>query len=267
MICHEEEVMGTVVSYSVTPGDISAHELALAMAESNAELHRLDDLFSTWQAESPMSRFRRGELDPTEVPGEIPTVLGLCAALKRVSEGWFDPWAIAGGVDPTGLVKGWAIDRATAVLADAGVRRALVNGGGDIATHGTADDEDGGWRVGIRHPWHPDGLACIIELVAGSAVATSARYERGEHLVDPFAGRASRRQTGRRVASATVVGESLAVADGLATALAVGGDALPGDEPLQPGYEAYRIYEDGNEESTPRFPFWTVKAEPSLSAR
>ncbi|MGO9909559.1 MAG: FAD:protein FMN transferase [Acidimicrobiales bacterium] len=267
-IRHTEEVMGTVVTYLVDPGDCSERELTLALRASAEELHRLDELFSTWKPHSPMSRFRRGELEPSDVPVEIIQVLELCSAVKKTSEGWFDPWALEGGVDPTGLVKGWAIERATALLAHAGVGSALLNGGGDIASagpHGRGPDgtdaqpgtatatTDCSWRIGIQHPWRSGGLACVVDLVAGSSVATSGRYERGEHLIDPFV--ASSSAPRRRVASATVTGPSLAVADGLATALAVAGEALWGSHPLQEGYESYRIYEDGVEEWTVGFPF------------
>jgi thiamine biosynthesis lipoprotein len=270
-IRHAEEVMGTVVVYLVDPGECSEGDLALAMGASVEELHRLDELFSTWKANSPMSRFRRGELERSEVPREIPLVLEMCSEVKQISRGWFDPWALDGGVDPTGLVKGWAIERATALLAEAGVASALVNGGGDVASYdscgpggqtGTAGSGVRMWRVGIQHPWAKDGLACVVELAAGSSVATSGRYERGEHLVDPFAARGISRPPRRRVASTTVIGPSLAIADGLATALSVAGEALSVAEALEEGYESYRIYEDGTEESTASFPF--APSQPGL---
>ena len=74
------------------------------------------------------------------------------------------------------------------------------------------------------------------------AVATSGTYERGAHLVDPHTG-----QPGCRAASATVTGPSLAMADALATALAVGGDAaLEAVEGLA-GYAGYLIRPDGTQ--------------------
>ena len=147
-----------------------------------------------------------------------------------------------GGVDPTGLVKGWAVERALAVLRAAGIPAALINGGGDVAAYGgPAPGEP--WRIGVRHPWRPGALAGIIEVQA--AVATSGTYERGSHLIDPHTGRA-----GSRAVSATVTGPSLTLADALATAVAVGGDEALGLVAGLEGYEGYLIRPDGSETGT-----------------
>ena len=99
-----------------------------------------------------------------------------CRAARQASGGWFDPWAMPGGFDPTGLAKGWAVDRALDVLRRSGLAGAMVNGGGDLAAFG-APATGQRWRVGIRHPWCDRSLAGIIEV--GAAVATSGSYERG----------------------------------------------------------------------------------------
>ncbi|MHB8457386.1 MAG: FAD:protein FMN transferase, partial [Acidimicrobiales bacterium] len=232
--------MGTVVSYRVRHSNGSDSQIALAIDRSTAELRRLDDMFSTWKPESPMSRFRRGELDTAELPAEISTVLELSGKAKELTQGWFDPWALPGGVDPTGLVKGWAIERAAVVLQEQGVLSALVNGGGDICAIGPGD-EGGEWRVGIRHPWKSEALAGVIRVSGGSAVATSGSYERAGQLIDPFAGAADR-WSHLRAISVTVTGPVLSMADAFATAAAAAGvkggamvDALVGE-----GYQTYR---------------------------
>jgi thiamine biosynthesis lipoprotein len=248
--------MGTVVSYRIEPGDLSDGDVRAAIDASTAELHRLDDVFSTWKADSPMSRLRRGELTAEAAPAEIAIVLRLCETAKEATGGWFDPWALPGGVDPTGLVKGWVLERAAELLEVRGVPAAMVNGGGDIVTFGSR------WAVGIRHPWRADALACVVVLTSGVAVATSGTYERGEHLVDPFAERGGAFAAGSHgmrhpaVISASVVGPSLTMADAFATALAVAGPAGdPVAEQLAAeGYESYRIFDDGAEAWTPGFP-------------
>jgi thiamine biosynthesis lipoprotein len=239
VVVHDEAVMGTVCSFLVRPGAAGPERARAAVAEACALLHRVDATFSTWVADSPLSRHRRGELALGDCPPEVAEVLRLAAVVRRATAGWFDPWALPGGVDPTGLVKGWAVEQAADVLATAGVAGALVNAGGDIATIGTPDD-GGPWRVGIRHPWRPDALACV--LAATSAVATSGTYERGAHLVDPRSG-----QPGCRAASATVTGPSLALADGFATALAVGGDDAFELVEAVDGYACYLVRPDGTE--------------------
>ena len=189
-----------------------------------------------------MSRLRRGELALAEAPSEIAEVLDLCDAAKTATAGWFDPWAMHGGVDPTGLVKGWIVERAAKLLRRSGVASAMINAGGDIAAFGEPSPGQR-WRIGIRHPWRVDALACVLEIV--SAVATSGTYERGEHLVDPFTGKHA-----SEVASATVTGPDLAIADALATALAVAGEIGLDFVRDAVGYDAYMILLDGTEVST-----------------
>jgi FAD:protein FMN transferase len=244
---HAEPVMGTVVSFSVVPDARSGQAAVRAINAACAVLHRADRTFSTWDPQSPVSRLRRGAAALRDLPAEVTEVLDLCAEARKASGGWFDPWAIAGGVDPTGLVKGWAVERALAVLRDTGMRAAMVNGGGDIAVFG-APAPGQRWRVGIRHPWRAGALAGVLEATA--AVATSGSYERGAHLLDPFTGlRAS------RAASATVTGPSLALADALATALAVGGDKVLSIVGGLDGYAGYLIRPDGSEAETGGFAF------------
>ena len=241
-VAHAEPVMGTVVSLVVFPGRRPICDPGEAINSACARLHEIDRIFSTWNPESPMSRLRTGSCSLDEVPAEIPQVLDLCREMKLLSGGLFDPWAMPGGVDPTGLVKGWAIDMALETLRAGGAAAAIVNGGGDVAMFGRPPDGRS-FRIGIRHPWRPGSLACVLEIE--SAVATSGRYERGPHLIDP---RDQSRPS--HVASATVTGPCLAVADALATALAVGGDEVFDRVDALEGYDAYLVGSDGSERAT-----------------
>ena len=241
-LSHDEEVMGTVVSFRILSYRRAEEEVLRAVSDACAFLHYVDDTFSTWKPASPLSRLRRNEVGIGDVPADIPAVLALCEEAREMSGGWFDPWAMPGGVDPTGLVKGWAIEQSAGLLSDAGVDAAILNGGGDIAVIGSPEGSSY-WPVGIQHPWRPEALACSIAVDA--SVATSGSYERGLHLLDPRNARPS-----REVASATVTGPSLAFADALATALAVGGH--PAWELIThlEGFEAYMILADGTERSS-----------------
>jgi FAD:protein FMN transferase len=235
-------VMGTVVSFTVVPGGLPEAAVHDSLDAACAILRQADATFSVWDPQSPVSRLRRGEIPLDQAPPEVSDVFALCRTARTLSRGWFDPWAMPGGVDPTGLVKGWAVERALGVLREAGVAGALVNGGGDLAAFGSPAPAPR-WRIGIRHPWRHDALACIIEIHA--AVATSGTYERGPHLFDPATGR-----PGNRAVSATVTGPSLALADALATAVAVGGDDALAAVAALDGYAAYLIRPDGTEADT-----------------
>jgi len=247
-IHHVERVMGTAVTVDVYTRDGEPRgALSLDVARARAVLHRADAVFSTWKADSPLSRLRRGEITLEEAPADVAEVLELCATARAVSGGWFDPWAMPGGVDPTGYVKGWAAQRALAELSSSEVSGALVNAAGDVAGFGGPGIADT-FRIGIVDPFSPGHLACVVGLVGG--LATSGTYERGPHLIDPRSWRPR-----ALVASASVSGPDLGLADALATALAVAGaDGLAWFEALE-GYEALIFTLDGASQWTEQFPF------------
>ena len=248
---HDEAVMGTVVSIDIYPSKITRQAEILALARARKTLHQVDAVFSTYREFSPMSRLRRGEISLDEAPREMVEVLELCKTVGEMSEGWFDAWAMPGGVDPTGLVKGWSAKRALDDLVAAGVEVASVNAGGDIATVGVPEGQDH-WHFGIQDPFVPDRIVRVVK-VAG-AIATSGSYARGAHLIDP---RSKRAIIG--VASATVVGEDLTFADGLATALAVAGPPLLGAIE-RAGYLGVVITNDRQQLASEMFPFAVTDA-------
>ena len=195
LVTHAEPVMGTVVSFALHPGELPGPDLRAALNAACAVLQDADGVFSTWDPGSPLSLLRRGA-PRTAPPPVMAEVEAACRQARDASGGWFDPWAMPGGYDPTGLVKGWAVHNALRTLDQAGIPAALVNGGGDLAAFGMPGPGRC-WRAGIRHPWRASGLAAVIEV--HGAVATSASYERGAHLMDPRTG-----QPGGQAASATV---------------------------------------------------------------
>lgn len=251
------ETMGTVVSLEVTqPGAGSPSEESDAWrSDAQAAVERAwgvlrdaDRVFSLWKPQSPMSRLRRGEITVAEAPTQVAEVVSLCEDARDLSCGWFDPWRLPGGFDPTGLVKGWAAARALAEIERSGVTAgAMLNAGGDVAVFGEPTPGQP-WRVGVRTPQSDDRLHAVVELWRG-AVATSGTYERGEHVLDPETGAPV-----TAVVSTTVTGPDLMLADVLATALlASGGRALRCITHLD-GYEAMLVSADGSLRATRGFP-------------
>jgi thiamine biosynthesis lipoprotein len=236
--------MGTVVTIDV---HTAGARISGRLATARMLLQQADTIFSTWKPDSPVSRLRRGEITLAEAPAEVREVLELCAIARELSHGWFDPWAMPGGIDPTGYVKGWAAQRALGAFRTSGISGALVNAAGDIASFGELPDGTP-FRIGITDPFSPGRLAEIVYLT--SAIATSGTYERGNHLIDPRSGRPV-----ARAASASVTGPDLGLADALATALAVSGP--PGLDLIETldGYEALIIALDGRRHWTEHFPF------------
>jgi thiamine biosynthesis lipoprotein len=202
-----------------------------------AWLRDVDARFSPFRPDSAVARHARGE---AAHDAELDAVLAHCAALRAATGGYFD--ARAGGVlDPSALVKGWAVDRAAALLDAAGVRRWCLDAGGDVRVRG------GGWRVGIRHPGERHRLAGVLALDDG-AVATSGAYERGQHVLDPHTGRPP-----RGVRAVTVVGPELAGADAYATAAFAMGARGPAWTATLRGHGAMTVLDDDRVLATPAF--------------
>jgi len=241
-IRHAEHVMGTVVSFDV-PGSARGDG---SLDAAIRWLHWVDRVFSPYRADSDVSLLARAEVTTDGCAPEVAEVLAACAFVRDLSGGYFTS-APGGQFDPSGYVKGWAVERAAALLARAGSADHLVNGGGDVQCAG-GRGPDNPWRVGIADPLHPGGLAMVVE-ARDSAVATSGTAERGAHIIDPHTGRPA---TG--LASLTVTGPSLALADAYATAAVAMGPDLARDwtESLE-GYEAFAITDTDESWQTPGF--------------
>ncbi|MFJ4471787.1 FAD:protein FMN transferase [Streptomyces sp. NPDC089424] len=197
-----EHVMGFPVSLRIDDEHVP-QGLADAVY---AWLREVDDRFSPFKPHSEVSRLDRGEIGRDDVSPDLAVVLDVCERYRVASGGAFDARLPGRGLDPCAVVKGWSVQRAAEMLRAAGVRRFCLNAGGDVVVAG------GPWRVGVRHPERADRLCTVLELTEG-AVATSAPYERGEHILD---GRTGRPATG--LLSVTVVAPTLTEADALATA-------------------------------------------------
>jgi thiamine biosynthesis lipoprotein len=204
-----EQIMGTAISIDLQDAGIPP----AAIEEAFEYLRDIDRRFSTYKPDSEISRLSRGEIGESECSEDVRQVLALCDQIRQITEGYFDIRAHLwdGGLDPSGVVKGWSLEKAGRILEAAGARNYCINGGGDIVIRGEPSP-GAAWRVGIRHPLEADKLAAVLA-VRGGAVATSGAYERGDHVLDPFTGRPP-----KGVLSITVVGPSLTYADAYATA-------------------------------------------------
>jgi FAD:protein FMN transferase len=143
---------------------------------------QVDETFSTFKRESEIRRIARCELAVAEASPDVRWVLARCEELRDETDGHFDARA-SGALDPSGLVKGWSVERAAALLAQAGLENYAVNAGGDIRLRGGALPA-AVWSVGIQHPWLRDRGAAVVE-GRDLAVATSGTYARGDHVLDP----------------------------------------------------------------------------------
>jgi thiamine biosynthesis lipoprotein len=209
-------------------------------------LRVVDETFSTYKPESEISRIERGELSPDDAHPDVGEVLGRCEQLREDTRGYFDSEA-AGSLDPSGLVKGWAVDRAAAILEEAGAENFAIYAGGDVVVRGCASPGQP-WHLGIRHPHRADRVAAVVA-ATDLAIATSGAYARGDHVVDPHTGRPP-----SGLLSVTIAGPELATADAYATAAFAMGREGPAWTAQLDGYEAMSILETETVLSTPGFP-------------
>ena len=235
-----EAVMGTTVSIDIQPPLVPEAILDDVLDR----LHDVDARFSPYRADSEVSRLADGSLLEADASLDVRHVLAVCDHLAVATGGAFDArhHRTDGRLDPSGYVKGWAIEEAAWLIDSAGGRNYWINAGGDIVARGLAAPGRP-WRVGIRHPDHADKVAAVLA-VTDRAVATSGSYERGDHIADPRGGVVA--PAGLR--SVTVVGPGLGFTDAYATALYVMGlDGLGwlATQPDLADYAAYAITDDG----------------------
>ena len=207
-----------------------------AVAGAFADFRLLDRVFSPFNPESEVSRLARGELSVEEAGPLVGQAVELCRQYRLATRGYFDAWA-TGSFEPSGLVKGWAIDRAAGILERHGARSYFVDAAGDVLARGR-NGEGGPWRVGIRHPVERGKVVRVV-LAEDLAVATSGTYEKGGHILDPHTGLPA-----TELLSFTVAGPDILEADVYATAgFAMG---MAGLELVAgvPGYEAFAIGHD-----------------------
>ncbi len=225
--------MGTVFSFvlsmSVTPETVRAIE---------KELDRVDRLFSTYRPDSQIARLNARQIRLADCSREVREVLAACAEAEHRTSGWFTA-KYAAGTDPAGVVKGWAIRRASDLLRAAGSACHAVNGGGGVlVVADPAADEP--WRVGVpagTGPGHP------LTVITGHnfSVATSGNSERPGEIRDPFT-----RLPSLTWSAFSVTGPDIVEADAFATAAVAMGRPAVGWLETVPGYEAIAVDSSGH---------------------
>ncbi|HEY3605098.1 MAG TPA: FAD:protein FMN transferase [Sporichthyaceae bacterium] len=239
-----EQVMGLPVSVLARGAQAQSARAAEAVTAVYAELREVDALFSPYRADSEMQRLGRGELKLGAAHPDVQEVAELCARARADTDGLFDADRPDGRWDPSGLVKGWAVERAARHLSAVAVDWCL-NAGGDVVLLCPSGEP---FRVGIEDPVEPSRLSAVVVCSAG-AVATSGTAARGGHLYHPGSG-----STVVAAGSVSVCGPSLCAADVLATAVFVGGPDALALVRRQPAYSALRIAPDGRHHATPGWP-------------
>jgi thiamine biosynthesis lipoprotein len=238
-----EHVMGMPISLAMRGRHARDEPGRAAWADAMAVLREVDRVFSTYRADSVVSRLARGEIAPADCPPEVAEVLALGAAAEAASSGAFavrrrgpDGEVV---LDPTGVVKGWAVERAAAPLRALEATDFCLSAGGDMTCR-TLDPASPPWRIGIEDPHDPSRIIAVVPIVTG-AVATSGTAHRGSHLVDARTGLPP-----VGLASVTVVAGSLTDADIDATAAYAQGREAARWLSGRPGRTGLVVWDDGS---------------------
>lgn len=203
----------------------------------------VDRRFSTYRPDSEISAINRGDVPVRDWSGQMMDVIRIAEQTRRETAGYFDIHRPDGVLDPSGIVKGWAIRNAAEIVRRADVSDFFIEAGGDIQSSGrNASGRD--WSVGIRNPFQANEIVKVV-YPRGHGVATSGTYARGQHIYNPRAAH----DPISDIVSLTVIGSDVLEADRFATAaFAMGKDGILFIEQTQ-GLEGYLI--DSNRRATP----------------
>lgn len=225
-------LMGMHITVEVADADVSKDSIGKVFSY----FKYVDDKFSTYKKNSEITQINKGKLKKNRYSPDMKIIFGLADKTKKETNGYFDILN-QGKLDPSGIVKGWAIYNAAKILKEGGCHNFYVDAGGDIQTYGV-NGEGKPWKVGIRNPFKTREIVKVVN-ISGEGVATSGTYERGEHIYNP------KGELENSVKSITVIGRNVLEADRFATAaFAMGKTGIEFVESLA-GLEGYMIGVDG----------------------
>jgi thiamine biosynthesis lipoprotein len=234
-------LMGMPITVEIVDAQAQAEDIDAVFAFFDY----VDKKFSTYKPASEISRINRG-LSKSKWSRDMRTVLQLCEQTKQLAHGYFD---IAQGeqLDPSGLVKGWAIQKTAELLKKRGFKHFYIEAGGDTQVSGRSA-KGKPWTIGIRSPFNRNEIIKTI-VAQNEGIATSGSYIRGQHVYNPL--RPGEPLTD--IVSLTVIGPNIFEADRFATAaFAMGKKGIYFLENLN-GYEAYMIDNSGKATLTSGF--------------
>jgi thiamine biosynthesis lipoprotein len=211
----------------------------------------VDKQFSTYKNNSEIMRINRGEITKNNYSKEMLEIMNLAEKTKNETLGYFDIKKPNGILDPSGVVKGWAIQNAAEILLRNGYRNFYIDAGGDIQSYGL-NSEGKEWSIGIRNPFDVENITKVL-YTKGKGIATSGSYIRGQHIYNPH----KPEKKLQDLVSLTVIGSNVLEADRFATAaFAMGKDGINFIEQL-PGFEGYAIDSSGIATMTSNFEIYT----------
>ncbi len=196
----------------------------------------IDNRFSTYKENSELSKYRRSEIEYDNLSAEFKKIMEACKKASKETDGYFSAY-FGGKFDPTGYIKGWAINEAGKNIERQGFKTYCIYAGGDVLARSGSDKK---WNIGLQDPRDKTEILNMLS-ISNSAVATSGNYERGQHIINPKTG-----EPADEILSISVVGPDIITADVLATAAFAEG--LSGIIQIEEkeGYEALVVDKSGD---------------------
>lgn len=205
----------------------------------------IDTRYSPFKNSSEVSQINAGFLKKEQASKELKKILLLSEQTKQQTQGFFNV-EYHGRLDPSGLVKGYAIQQAAQMLLERGYKNFFIEIAGDIQTAGVNTSGEK-WRIGIENPFDRKELIKVVGL-SNTGIATSGTYIRGQHIYNPV-----QKEVVDTVVSLSVIGPNVYEADRFATAaFAMGEQGLYFLEQLN-GFEAYMVMKNKKARATSGF--------------
>jgi thiamine biosynthesis lipoprotein len=244
-----EVIMGMPITVDIIAED--GPTVTFLLNKCFDEFRRVDEIFSTYKTTSEIAKLNRHEITLESASQETRDVLTTCEELKAKTQGFFDI-SYRGVLDPSGYVKGWSIARVEDILRRAGAQNFVVSAGGDMVCAGRRADGSA-WVVGIANPSNPSQSIKNLQL-SNKSIATSAAYERGEHIYNPLS-----RSAASGLVSVSVVGDDIIIADVYATTIFAMGKAGIDWVQEQTEYAAYIVTDENTAVLTPNLQPYIVQ--------
>ncbi|AZZ61233.1 FAD:protein FMN transferase [Oenococcus oeni] len=206
----------------VKEDDEVTREVILGRAKKIHEwLVLVDHIFSPFRTNSELTLYNHRKIEMTGTNLLFQEVFALSIWAKEMTQGLFSA-NFVGKYNPTGAVKGWAIEKAERIqlaplLSDPNFVAVNLNGGGDMQ-FSSSDKHNWQWEIGIVNPFDNKKVISCFRMKNG-AIATSGTSQRGEHLFNSSTGRAIPEKN-FNVISSSVIGSELTYSDIWATAIA-----------------------------------------------
>lgn len=200
------DIMGMPVTIEI----VDMHAREEDCKEVFSYLRAIDEQLSPYKKTSEVEKINNREIDTIDYSPLMRKIVHLSEETKYETQGYFDIYN-KGRLDPSGLVKGFAISQGAKMLAAKGYKNFFLEIAGDIQTSGTNRNGEK-WAVGIRNPFQNDEIVKIVYM-SGEGVATSGIYARGAHIYNP-----KTKKSVIDIASLTVISQDIYDADRFATA-------------------------------------------------